>query len=224
MDINIDKIIRSNRKTFGIEINSSGKLTIRAPINATNDEIESVINIKSKWISKKLSYIKEKSPAQNLQIMEDRKIYYLGKPLKIHFEDIDFPIMLLEKGIVIAKEYKEYSKQVLNKWYRDKAYQLIGERLAEILEQTGYSITKFGVTNARRRWGSCSSKDSVNFSWRLVMAPIKVIDYVIIHELVHTEIKNHSKLFWNKVEEIVPDYRKSLEWLKNHSQLMDIDI
>ncbi len=224
MDINIDKIIRSNRKTFGLEINSSGKLIIRAPINATNDEIESVINIKSKWISKKLNYIKEKKSFQDLEILDDSKIYYLGKPRNIYFEDIDFPIKLSEKGIVIAKEYKEYSKQVLNKWFRDKAYQLIGKRLAEILEQTGYGITKFGITNARRRWGSCSSKNSVNFSWRLIMAPVKVIDYVIIHELVHTEIKNHSKMFWARVEEIVPNYRESLEWLKNHSQIMDIDI
>jgi hypothetical protein len=67
-----------------------------------------------------------------------------------------------------------------------------------------------------KRWGSCGPKGTLNFSWRLVMAPIEIIDYVIVHELIHLEEKNHSEVFWRKMRTIMPDYEKRQEWLKSN--------
>jgi len=71
------------------------------------------------------------------------------------------------------------------------------------------------ITNARKRWGSCSVKGNLNFTWRLIMAPLQVIDYVVVHELVHIKEKNHSKNFWNHVSSYLPDYKQKRKELKS---------
>jgi predicted metal-dependent hydrolase len=78
------------------------------------------------------------------------------------------------------------------------------------------------ITEARKRWGSCGSKGTLNFSWRLIMAPMEVIDYVIVHELAHIGQLNHSPTYWRKVAEILPDYKKREKWLKENGGLLSI--
>ena len=74
-------------------------------------------------------------------------------------------------------------------------------------KKRGLKYNKINITNAQKRWGSCSSKGNLNFSWRLVMAPLPVLDYVVIHELVHLEERNHGKSFWDKVKMLMPDHK-----------------
>jgi predicted metal-dependent hydrolase len=76
------------------------------------------------------------------------------------------------------------------------------------------------ITNAQKRWGSCSHQGNLNFAWRLIMAPLPIIDSVVVHELVHLEVKNHSKAFWNKVEISHPQYKEHKDWLKNMGHLL----
>ncbi len=90
-------------------------------------------------------------------------------------------------------------------------------------EMTGLIHRSIKITSAKKRFGSCSPNGSLNFSWRLMMAPLNIIDYVVVHELVHIEERNHSKNFWNKVRIILPDYKQSEKWLKDNSQLLTIE-
>ena len=76
------------------------------------------------------------------------------------------------------------------------------------------------ITGARTRWGSCAG-ERLNFTYRLAMAPLEVIDYVIVHELVHIEVKNHSKTFWKRVEKIMPGYKRRRRWLKENGYSLD---
>jgi len=76
------------------------------------------------------------------------------------------------------------------------------------------------ISSARTRWGSCSSRGTLSFTYRLVMAPPDVVDYVVLHELVHTQIHNHSKTFWNKVAKLMPDYKPRLAWLKKNGKYL----
>jgi predicted metal-dependent hydrolase len=80
----------------------------------------------------------------------------------------------------------------------------------------GFHYQKLRISSARTRWGSCSSSGTLSFTYRLVMAPPEVVDYVVVHELVHTQVRNHSKTFWTTVEEIMPDYKQRRTWLKKN--------
>jgi predicted metal-dependent hydrolase len=93
----------------------------------------------------------------------------------------------------------------------------------EYAKQHGFVYSKIGITGARTRWGSCSAKGSLNFSWRLIMAPLEIIDYVIIHELVHLRYHNHSRAFWKGVADILPDYRARKAWLTQNSHRFTLD-
>jgi hypothetical protein len=84
----------------------------------------------------------------------------------------------------------------------------------------GLRYQNIRISSARTRWGSCSSRGTLSFTYRLIMAPAEVVDYVVMHELVHTQIKNHSKIFWNKVGELMPDYRNRLAWLKKNGKFL----
>jgi predicted metal-dependent hydrolase len=87
----------------------------------------------------------------------------------------------------------------------------------------GFAWKQIRISSARTRWGSCSTTGNLSFTWRLVLAPLEVIDYVVIHELVHTTIKNHSPAFWHRVAEIMPGYKQQVTWLKRNGRFLSLD-
>ncbi len=111
---------------------------------------------------------------------------------------------------------------VFKAWYTQQAFQVISERVQWFAAQNGFDYGRVKITEARTRWGSCGRGGSLNFSWRLVMAPLPVIDYVVVHELVHLQEKNHSKAFWMKVKLLMPDYQRHINWLNANGYLLTI--
>jgi predicted metal-dependent hydrolase len=103
---------------------------------------------------------------------------------------------------------------------KQEAAVILRERAAYLAKQTGYLPAAVKISGARQRWGSCGPKGTINLSWRLVRAPQVVLDYVIIHELVHLAERNHSRRFWDKVALIVPDHRQHRRWLRQNGNLL----
>ena len=105
-------------------------------------------------------------------------------------------------------------------WYCARACRIIPERVEFYRKQIGKPVNSIRIKDVRSRWGSCSSKANLNFNWRLVLAPMEVLDYVVVHEMCHLKEMNHSKAFWDLVGEILPDYQKQREWLKRCKLMM----
>ena len=118
-------------------------------------------------------------------------------------------------GIIPIKPNKE---QVKN--YKALALQKITERVNFYSAKTGWQYKSIKITNAKKRWGSCSRNGSINFTWRLILAPLDVIDYVIVHELAHINQKNHSVKFWESVKTVLPDYLERRKWLKDNWMIL----
>lgn len=103
----------------------------------------------------------------------------------------------------------------------DKARKYIPERVAYFAERMGVTYGRITIRNQKTRWGSCSSKGNLNFNCLLMLTPVEIIDYVVVHELCHRKEMNHSRAFWNEVEKVLPDYREAVRWLKEEgSQIM----
>lgn len=102
----------------------------------------------------------------------------------------------------------------------EKAREIIPNRVRYFAELVGVSYGRITIRNQKTRWGSCSSKGNLNFNCLLMMAPAKVLDYVVVHELCHRKEMNHSKEFWSEVERILPDYREQVKWLKNEGSIL----
>jgi predicted metal-dependent hydrolase len=101
-------------------------------------------------------------------------------------------------------------------WNITTPRKVLADKVARL--SSGRKVGRILIKDQKTRWGSCSSKGNLNFNWRLIMAPPRVIEYLVIHELTHLEHPDHSKRFWNKVAKRLPDYAESEVWLKEHGR------
>ncbi len=170
-------IIRSRRKSIGLEIKEAGILTVRAPYRATKQEIRNVIIKHEDWIE---------------QHMEKR----------IHQEEY-------------VKALEPFSAEDIQDMAR-MALEIIPPKVEYYAKRIGVDYGRITIRNQKTRWGSCSSKGNLNFNCLLMQAPEEVLNYVIVHELCHRKEMNHSKNFWQLVEQEMPDYKVHRQWLKDH--------
>jgi predicted metal-dependent hydrolase len=122
----------------------------------------------------------------------------------------------------LAQSALPRAEVVFEKWYRKQAHEVLTGRVHWYAAKHGFEYKQAKITSARTRWGSCNSAGTLSFSWRLVMAPMPVIDYVVIHELVHLQVRNHSKKFWSRVGVIMPDYEQKIDWLEKNGHLLSL--
>jgi predicted metal-dependent hydrolase len=221
-NIKIDKLLRTKRRTIGLEVTSDARLVVRAPLRVSLKEIERIILEKTDWI------LRKKSIAQKRQLevcpkrfVDGERFYYLGKPYRLKLTNADD--INLNERLELPKKFLSNAKKHLIKWYKASAYEEISRRVEHYTKIMGVSYSKVKISSARKRFGSCSAKGNLNFSWMIVMAPLEVIDYVVVHELVHLTVKNHSGKFWNRVKAVCPDYKQRRKWLKDNAHFMRIE-
>ncbi|MBU4298965.1 M48 family metallopeptidase [Patescibacteria group bacterium] len=214
-EIKIDKIIRSKRKTIALVVSDDATFVVRAPMLATLEHIKNLVFKKRFWINKKKKQVlKNGGPAKNKEFVNGEGFLYLGETYKLKIENCE---------TVKLSDYLYFPQKCLNNapvkmmgWYKQKALEKITERANWYSQIIGWKFKSISITNAERRWGSCGPSGSINFSWKLIMAPLNVIDYVVAHELTHIAEKNHSARFWNKVKTVLPDYKSRQRWLKDN--------
>ena len=107
-------------------------------------------------------------------------------------------------------------------WYKEKAENKLSEKVDRLVKTTSLKPKSVGIKSYKSRWGSCSSKGKVDFNWKIIMAPNRIVDYVVAHELCHLKHHDHSPKFWKAVERLMPDYTNCREWLKNNAEGLDI--
>jgi predicted metal-dependent hydrolase len=213
--VKIDKLIRSRRRTIALMIAPDATLVIRAPMKASLDYIEKLVWQKRSWIEKKQQFVLKNLHLSKAKKFEhDEEFYFLGKVYK--FRIVNNTKIILADFLYFPEKFLLQARTRLINWYKQKAAEVIVERANYYSKITGWEFKKLLITGAERRWGSCSSRGSINFSWKLIMAPMEIIDYVVVHELAHIPEKNHSARFWNKVESVLPDYRIRRKWLKEN--------
>ena len=133
-------------------------------------------------------------------------------------------IEMLREKQAEAEDVKKLTAEEI-KTLAEQALKLIPQRVEYFARQVGVTYGRITIRNQKTRWGSCSSKGNLNFNCLLMLAPTEILDYVVVHELCHRKEMNHSKAFWTEVEKVLPDYRQSVQWLKeNGNQIMQRNI
>lgn len=223
MDFNRIKIIKSKRKSLCIEILDNQEIILRVPLKAKEKDIINFILKHKNWIEKKLKILKdteEKFKPKNF--VDGEKFLFLENYFELRLVEKQRENLLFNNGFYLKKSKKESAKEIFKKFYKNMAKEIISERVKFYVEKFGFKYNKIKITSANKRWGSCSSKNNLNFSYRLVMAPLEIIDYIVIHELVHTINKTHNKTFYNEVSKILPNYKLRENWLKENGYLLKI--
>jgi len=217
----IKKIIRSKRKSIAMYINNDAALIVRAPFN-TSEEIINKVVLKHK---ERLEKTQKEVQLRNLkfnkkEFVNGERFLYLGNYYNLKLVDNREILLNFENEFFLLKKYLSYAKNIFIIWYKRRAYETISRRVRLYAQKMGFEYNKINITNAQKRWGSCSHQGNLSFAWRLIMAPLPIIDSVVVHELAHLEVKNHSRAFWNKVRSLDPEYKEHKEWLKNNGYLL----
>jgi predicted metal-dependent hydrolase len=191
-------------------------------LRVSRDYINGLVGRKSAWIRRKLLEMSKKPKAEAKEFSEGEEFWHLGARYRLCIvrearQDIELSDRLYKSERVMSK-----AGEALKQWYKAEALKIITARIARYIEITGYRPLSIKISDAKRRWGSCSRKGTLNFSWRAIMAPPDVVDYLLVHELVHIGHLNHSKQFWDRVREILPDYKEQEQWLRENDRMLVI--
>lgn len=227
------KVEYRKRKNISIRIIPKNTIEIISPRSVSISFLKKVLEEKSSWIMKTLDKFENVDESfKERKYVNDEIFYYLGEEYKLKIvEDKNTQnnkknychIDIKEKNLIITTNNNEgeYIKDELKKWYKIESEKIVLKRL-EVLKIEKPMINKLvpniiKIKEQKKRWGSCTSKKTIYINSRISMAKVDVIDYIIVHEFSHLVHMNHSKDFYNLVEEILPDFRKSEKWIKENS-------
>jgi predicted metal-dependent hydrolase len=215
------ELIRARRRSIGFIIDDRG-LRVSAPRWITVGQIESAVHEKSRWIVRKL--IEWREHAQRRERLAVRwesggTVTHLGRPLTLCLEAHARGVRLeadnaLRIGLPPGAGPVQMQDAV-QAWLQKQARQIFGERLAHWCPQLGVQPTRWQLSSARTRWGSCTAEGAVRLNWRLVHFPLEIIDYVIVHELAHLRELNHGPQFWATVQSVLPEFEVARRQLKD---------
>jgi len=222
----IDRLIRSQRKTVALIIRPDGSLEVRAPLRLPKKEILEWVASKSNWIEKHRQQVlqiqAEKAQAAGRSLQNGDLLYVMGKtyPLRV----IKTQTLRLEKTrLVMSSDLLPHAKTALQKFLTELLNLTLAFRFSIFTEKIGKQPARVRISKARTRWGSCSSNGTIAINWRLSMAPLEILDYIIVHELVHLKHPNHSRAFWAEVARILPDYKARKQWLKQYAAWLTLE-
>lgn len=211
------KIIKSFRKSITMKIDEAWDLIVKAPIFTSKKKVEKFIWKHKKWIDNRTQMVLNKIKKYNekdkfMFFWDEYELTYDWESKIVEFDWMNF---------FLNKKYKSKASDLFADFYKKEAKKYIEKRINFIAEQNKLEFNSLKITSAKTRWGSCTSAKNINFSYRLIMAPIKTIDYVIVHELAHLTEMNHSKDFWYLVEKMMKDlypwdYKVHKKWLSDH--------
>jgi predicted metal-dependent hydrolase len=218
MSIEINQIIHSKRKTIALIVQRDGALIVRAPLKVSEKAIREFVEKHSGWVQEKQAQMCAVVPTLAKQYAPGEKFLYLGRQVPLEIVKGQKPALILDTHFKLAESALENAEKVFQNWYREQARQILSERVRLFAGQHNLHYQKIRISSARTRWGSCSSKGSLSFSWRLILMPMEMVDYVIVHELAHTLVHNHSQRFWKQVEKIRPDYKEHRKWLRTNGR------
>lgn len=219
----------SRKKSIGVELTCRQEVIVRVPRSLSEASIQEGVNKCLPWLTRKLAAL----PAATVPLSLDsgRAVLVLGEVKTLVVQDCGrqggrVRVQGAELHVVLpltaAKDRETAIGSVLATWYRATARAVIEDLVGRYSVLLGVAPPPFSITSARRRWGSCGANGRLNFAWRLAMAPLELIEYVVVHELCHLKRRDHSAAFWAQVAVLLPDYPARRNRLHRQGILYDL--
>jgi predicted metal-dependent hydrolase len=221
--LTIDEIILTRRKTIALIVQPNGRLIVRAPLRTSQRDIRLLVERNAGWIRNKQELVKTTyTPVVPRRYVTGENFHFLGNPYPLEILNANHPALTFDSKFYLSKTALPDARTVFERWYRKQALEILTDRVQHFASQHGFQTPQVRISSARTRWGSCSARGILSFTWRLVMAPLPVIDYVVVHELVHLKVRNHSRQFWDQVNQLMPDYKNHRSWLKENGYSLNL--
>lgn len=212
-------IERSNRRSITLSLKPDGTITVKAPHLVPKIILDQFVSKHKDWIDKRKEKIAKAPQRKTGNYSEGDTFFYLGKEISLTYGNFT-NISVKEDSLRVPIGLKFRVKKELESWYILQGKNVITKQVEKFASEMNTTYTSLLFSDTKSKWGSCSHDNKLQFSWRLIMAPVLVMNYVIIHELAHTTEKNHSRNFWKIVETYNPSYRQSRKWLNENGHTL----
>lgn len=214
---------RPRRRTLSIVISQDNRIVVRANQSIAEKEIAVFVESKRAWIRKtfKINDVYRSSYIAK-QFINGENFLFLGEEFSLQLEKGKNKKPRSNEGTVFImlpefiKTPSDYIKGKLVQWYKYQSQVILQERVDLYRRILDVEAKKIKIRTLKRTWANCSHLGVLTFSWRLIMAPLHIIDYVVVHELAHRIHHNHSRRFWKKVEKTIPEYKVCKKWLREN--------
>lgn len=217
-------LVKRNRKTISIYIERDGCVQVMAPEHMSIDNIENAIELKRPWIYSKLTereYYNESVVKR--EFVNGETFLYLGRNYRLEIvEEQDVPLKMYHGEFSLNRKELKKARDIFKQFYKEKGMKKILDRVNHYKKVMDVEPKQVRIIDLGNRWGSCTNNETINFHWKILMAPLKIIDYVVVHELAHLIHNNHSPEFWSIVDRALPDYHERIQWLDENGANLDI--
>jgi len=218
------QVVYSRRKSLSLTVERDASVVVRAPEGTSEDLVRRAVEARKLWLFQKVSHKqKYQTRPQRKEFVSGETILYLGRNYRLEVTSEDLERIEFHSRFVISRKNQGRAADLFREWYQRRAEHRIPQRAGYFADAMGVTFNRIRICNLAVRWGSCTPKNNLNFSWRLLKAPIAVIDYVIVHELAHLLEPNHTPHFWSIVAVQVPRSEWAREWLRDHGEVLEVE-
>lgn len=222
-DINYE-VIRRKRKSSSLIVENDGTVKLIVPQDALNEDIEKIIESKRYWIYTKRSEFEALNYSRvDRKFVNGQGFLYLGVSYRLELVDeLEVDIKLYRGKFYMKRSKASNGKEVFKSFYKEKGLSRIIERINIYKSMMGVEPQNIRIMELKNRWASCTDEGNLNFNWKCIMAPLSIIDYIVVHELAHLIYKDHGTEFWNMVDKIISDYENRKNWLRDNGAGLNI--
>lgn len=228
-DIRYQLLPGSRRKTTDIVIERDGIVCVRAPSGMHAEQVDEIVLDRRMWIYRNLAHWRDLNATRVVREWVNGETFlYLGSSYRLQLVDHQDEDLLLKDGRfrlrrdILVTGGKPAGLAAFESFYRSKGQSRLAERVARYAPMAGVLPGSISVGELGYRWASCTARGHLRFHWKCLMAPLTVIDYIVVHELCHLHHRDHSDAFWNEVDKVLPDWRERREWLRSRGAALDL--
>ena len=219
-DLSIEVVRTKRRKTASIKV-IDGAVQAIVPDQLSDGRIDALIQKRTPWIRKKLREQSQACTPKPKEYVSGESFTYLGRNYRLKVltgtdKEVKLQGGYLEVGLPKKPEDGDIRSALVD-WYEQHALERLTEKTNRFAGIMGVTPKSISVRDYKSRWGSCSSKGDISYNWRIIIAPHRIVDYVVVHELCHLKHPNHSPAYWKSVKREVPNYDVCRNWLRVHA-------
>jgi hypothetical protein len=217
----------TKRRKLTIAVERDRSVVVHAPAGTSDETIRRIVASRRQWVHEKIKHPQKYHDLPHppgKELVSGESALYLGRQYCIEIVKTGLAGVQFNQRFLIPPSQGGKRVEALRDWYIAKAKEKAIPRVKLHARELGVNVAQVKIVDNRFRWGSCTLNNNVNFNWRLIKAPMFVIDYVIVHELAHLIESNHTPRFWNIVRSQTPTMEKAKAWLKEHGQLLEQEI
>lgn len=224
MDLRYTIVRSPKRRKLTISVERDRSVIVHAPEGTSEEKIHQVVESKRQWLFEKIHHDQkyaEPVHPPGKELVNGESALYLGRNYRIAITETASGEIEFFRQFLVPPVIAKQGTKAMAGWFQERAISKILPRVSRYAQQLGVEYGRADITDSKYRWGSCSANNNLSFNWRLVKAPMSVIDYVVIHELAHLIEPNHTPRFWNIVRAQHPSTEQAKAWLRENGTLLE---